>query len=315
MPLFVLNINQDIFWNQDDFLKFLVENQGSPISIDTHQEGICLESAGIYKLLEIFNYKDVTISTSNVFEKHPVFKINARFFDEWFSDTKPVEEKYHTWDFSKIFGCFYNRPTWYRIGLSSFLYNNYKTQSLVNFRADPLRENQHNRFDLNNLLINSPTSMYNFVKMMPDLPLIVDRTESFAVGIKPDVYEDQLKTYYTKFLIEIVAETWTNGDTFAPTEKTSRPINFKKPFIIFGSKDYLCYLRQMGFRTFNDFWDESYDSYEGPERFARILSVIKSLATMSINDLESMYLSMNYTLDHNYELLKSRTYQRTFKHL
>ena len=82
----------------------------------------------------------------------------------------------------------------------------------------------------------------------------------------------------------------------------------KKPFIIFGSKNYLEYLRQMGFRTFSDFWNEDYDGYEGPERFKKILELIDQLAIKSRDELESMYWDMTYTLDHNYRLLNSQSY-------
>ena len=30
------------------------------------------------------------------------------------------------------------------------------------------------------------------------------------------------------------------------------------------------YMRQMGFQTFYQFWDEDYDGYEGKERYVRI---------------------------------------------
>ena len=84
----------------------------------------------------------------------------------------------------------------------------------------------------------------------------------------------------------------------------------KKPFIIFGSSNYLCYLRQMGFRTFGDFWSEDYDGYDGVDRFAKILTLIDSLAKKSAIELEQMYWDMQYTLDHNYNLLQSQTYNK-----
>jgi hypothetical protein len=308
MNKFKLVINQDSFWNKDEFLKFLVKNQGLPIRLSTNAEGVCLNATEIYKLLEIFNYTDVNVFTSNSLETHPIFKIQIEFFDRWFLNTADIDPTYQTWDQSKIFGCFYNRPTWYRIGLASFLYAHCKSMSLTNFRANPFNKEQYNWFDLNTLLINSPDSIYDFSKLMPELPLIADKNELFKVGGHPSIYEEQLKDYYKTFLIEIVAETWTEGNTFAPTEKTTRPINFKKPFIVYGSRDYLCYLRQMGFRTFNDFWDEDYDGYEGVERFKRILNLLDFLSKKSVKELETMYGDMQYTLEHNYTLLKNKNY-------
>jgi hypothetical protein len=64
----------------------------------------------------------------------------------------------------------------------------------------------------------------------------------------------------------------------------------------------------MGFRTFADFWDEDYDGYEGADRLCRIKQLIDSIANIPINQLESMFWDMQYTLDHNYELLMTKTY-------
>ena len=87
----------------------------------------------------------------------------------------------------------------------------------------------------------------------------------------------------------------------------------KKPFIIFASRDYLCYLRQMGFKTFQtptlDFWSEDYDGYEGRERYIRILSLVDELAKKSKKELEEMFQAMQPILDHNYNLLVNQNYK------
>jgi hypothetical protein len=89
----------------------------------------------------------------------------------------------------------------------------------------------------------------------------------------------------------------------------------KKPFIIFGSRNYLDYLHQLGFRTFSDFWDETYDGYEGPDRFNQILKLIDSLSQKSVEELEEMYWSMTYTLDHNYNLLKQQSFNTNLTYI
>lgn len=304
---FFLNLNQDSFWNYDEFIKFLVEHQGTPITVDTREEGICCCASGIYQLLETFNYTDVTIITTNPIEFHPTYKI-IKLPNQWMNNTSAVPQEFHTWNQSKIFGCFYNRPSWYRIGLGAFLYAHHRGRSLINFRADPHKIDQHDRFDLNNLLINSPDSIIDFVELLPNLPLIINQQETFAVGKSADVYENQLKEFYQDFFIELVAETWTDGQTFFPTEKTTRPINFKKPFIVYGSQDYLCYIRQMGFKTFYEFWNEDYDGFSGVNRYVKILELIDSLSKKSMQELESMYHAMGEILDHNYRLLIERKF-------
>jgi hypothetical protein len=71
----------------------------------------------------------------------------------------------------------------------------------------------------------------------------------------------------------------------------------------------------MGFRTFNDFWDEDYDGYEYGDRLRRIYNVIDYIGSKSINELEKMYWDMQYTLEHNYNLLINRQYKNKITQL
>lgn len=83
-----------------------------------------------------------------------------------------------------------------------------------------------------------------------------------------------LVQHYHKFRVEIVAETYCLGDTFFPTEKTVRPIMAAKPMVVFGPRYFLRRLRDMGFETWRDLWDESYDDLEGPARWAAMAETI-----------------------------------------
>jgi len=84
-----------------------------------------------------------------------------------------------------------------------------------------------------------------------------------------------LLNFYDQFSVELILETMTQGETFFPTEKTTRPLAGAKPFLIYASKYYLKYLRDLGFWTFCDIWDESYDQFEGPERWQRMKNVVQ----------------------------------------
>ena len=89
----------------------------------------------------------------------------------------------------------------------------------------------------------------------------------------------------------------------------------KKPMIVMGPAHYLEHLRQLGFRTFGDFWDESYDGYEGADRYSKILKLINELSQLSLEQLEIMYWDMQHTLDHNHNLLVSDSFNRTITHV
>jgi hypothetical protein len=71
----------------------------------------------------------------------------------------------------------------------------------------------------------------------------------------PEWYND---TYFS-----LVIETGTGGanntDMFV-TEKTFKPISFQQPFMVFGYPGTLAHLRTLGFETFENLFDESYDN-------------------------------------------------------
>lgn len=77
-----------------------------------------------------------------------------------------------------------------------------------------------------------------------------------------------------------------------------------------GSKCFLIHLRQMGFRTFHDFWDEDYDGHYPHDRYAKILKLIDELSKKSIEELQDMYTNMKPILDHNYNLLIEKKFTK-----
>ena len=84
-----------------------------------------------------------------------------------------------------------------------------------------------------------------------------------------------LLEHYHRFDIEVVMETVTVGPAFFPTEKTVRPITAAKPMLIYAPKGYLENLRNLGFKTWHDCWDESYDQLEGPARWQAMRALMQ----------------------------------------
>ena len=301
------------FWNRDDFIKFLIDNQGQSINLTTSNEGPCLNTIGIYQLLEQFKFQDVVIHTTNVLETHPKFKIK-KSISKFLSVNTINYNKFHIWNRSKIFGCFYNRPLWYRIGLAAILQSTYADCSIINVRCNPKDIDAQVLFETQQLFKNHLDSFIKFSNVVNSWPIQLEPVDTYGFCNTVE-HTDQLAEFYLNFLIDIVAETWTTGRTFFVTEKTVRPMLLKKPFVMFASKNYLDYLHQMGFRTFCDFWSEDYDGYEGKDRYVKILELIDNLSKKSIDELQRMYWDMQYTLDHNYNLLMTQTYNKSITYI
>jgi hypothetical protein len=307
MNKFTLIPSNNFIWNQEEFIQFLIENQQQKIFLSTNMEGVCLQTSGVYRLLEQFDYKDVIIQTNNLLEQHPQYQIKLGIPFYFFKVAHSNYIDLHYWNQHKVFGCFYNRPLWHRVGLAAVLQHDYDC-ALINIRAPFDTVDQRKLTEINQLFSYSPDSFSKFAKVFKSWPLQLEDHDTYIVTDTTTGYTDRLARFYPNILIDVVAETWTAGKTFYPTEKTVRPMLLKKPFILMGSKDYLCYLRQLGFKTFNDFWSEDYDGYEELERFARILQLIDELSKKSITELEKMYWDMQDVLDHNYNLLLNQNY-------
>jgi len=84
------------------------------------------------------------------------------------------------------------------------------------------------------------------------------------------------------------------------TEKTFKPLIIHKPFLVVGGVGTLKQLREWGFETFPELFDESYDEEEDMfKRMKMILNETKKLNEMSLEELHNIYLSMEDKLCYN----------------
>ena len=68
------------------------------------------------------------------------------------------------------------------------------------------------------------------------------------------------------------------------------------------------YIKESGFKTFSDFWDEGYDScLNHEERLIKIFQLIDWIDEQPLDKLKDMYRQMKDIVEYNYELLVSKT--------
>lgn len=102
-------------------------------------------------------------------------------------------------------------------------------------------------------------------------------------------------------LLYLVTETVATGRRHHITEKTFKPIAMGMPFVIVGTRGSLEYLRSYGFKTFGDFWDESYDTIaDDHERIAAVAKTLKDLDNLSAVEKAQLYRDMAETIKHNW---------------
>jgi hypothetical protein len=109
--------------------------------------------------------------------------------------------------------------------------------------------------------------------------------------------------------LHVVTETCFWEQKKHLTEKIFKPIVARQPFVLLGCPNNLAYLKSYGFKTFDAWWDESYDQIEDPvERIKAVVQIIYHIRRISNEKLEDMLKEMNDILEYNYQLFYSKEF-------
>ena len=148
-----------------------------------------------------------------------------------------------------------------------------------------------------------PETINNFASR---LPLIIDNETDIN-----QMCEDRgnvSRPYYQNSLVSLITETNFDREEVTLTEKSYKPIKEKHPFIIVGVNGALRGLHKSGFRTFGEFWDESYDTIEHPgQRMQAIKNVIEYISTWDNDKILDFKRRVKPIIEHNFNLLKTST--------
>jgi len=113
--------------------------------------------------------------------------------------------------------------------------------------------------------------------------------------------------YLQHSLVYIVSETVGQYPHVYISEKTWKAMMSFMPFMILGAPGTISRLQQMGFLTFGDFWDESYDSINN--LYERAVMIVNNLQALKNKDWNKLYQTIRPILLHNYHHIK--TYQES----
>jgi len=121
-----------------------------------------------------------------------------------------------------------------------------------------------------------------------------------------DDFDVKLDSYiipqqYFESLFDIVSECTDN--TVMISEKTIKPLFFKKPFIVFGAQWFHKYLKDLGFELFDEIFDYSFDSEPDLEKradlFAKEIKKLEKIKTIEHRD--EVYQQLLKKINKNYE--------------
>lgn len=116
---------------------------------------------------------------------------------------------------------------------------------------------------------------------------------------------DPVDSYIESFCA-IVQETRFTQPWPNISEKTLNAIKNYRPFIIAGAPGALAMLKDMGFKTFDRWWDESYDNIiDNKDRIVKICETIDYINNFTIEEMREIYKEMIPILKHNIENFKN----------
>ena len=281
-----------------------------PVTIDLLAEGPCCQTVGLDSLLDNlvntygFDRNVYTIKTSNQLSSSRYQETRTPFVELKFTQQKAETIINFESSLQKYFGLFIGRSNWLRLSLASYLAEQFPAQTMMTYHYDSKSDFHVANFGLEELLNrhwNDIDTVINFLKKLPMRPKKLTY---------PILWNEQgldLDNFYKDIFCDVVCETYFSGKTFFMTEKTMRPIIHKRPFLVQGPQWYLKNLKKLGFKTFDQWWDEGYDEDPWDFKYQALVKIIDYIGKQSPSTIKQWYIEMASVLDHNYDVFRSLT--------
>jgi hypothetical protein len=136
------------------------------------------------------------------------------------------------------------------------------------------------------------------------LPLVIDGATQ--INAMCEDLNSETRQFYHNSLVSIVTETNWDLPEVTLTEKSFKPLKEKHPFIIVGVPGSLRAIKNMGFKTFNQFWPEDYDDIQDPNmRMQRLATICKLIGSWNEQQIRDFRRQVKPIIEHNYQVLKN----------
>ena len=246
-------------------------------------------------MLDIGDNKLIILTTRKYLTKLENFQVKVfyvpsayRFYNQWLHSSDILESK----NIRRHVLSLNFRSQWNRLALAQFLtQENMLDKFYLSYHGhDRFNMGRRIRFDqdwgivgktwFNHLL--DPDTFFQRIPIETDLTDPNSGNNDWTMG--------NIR-YYNETFCSFVNETYIdeNWDPFF-TEKMFKPIAYGHPFMIFSSAGACKFLQDLGFETFPDVFDESYDQIESPQRRLEFLfNQIKRICCMDHEALQTMH--------------------------
>lgn len=317
--------NDSQMWHLDRIIIDIMSaaNLGNDIVLHLNSEGPCARSLGLYDLLDNvcnstgYRPDQFEIVTCNLKEQHDQYPITIAAPIKHINGLQqqlknsPIEYKKIT-NYTKHFGNFAVHGSRIRLVIASYLYANYQDKTLQTYHCVP-SDTYHRKFiGLEDILFYKYNYKHfnNACNLLQHTPLTFDIVQSYPV-LDQKMYG--INQAYQDIFVDIVCQTYHTGNTFYVDEKLWRPIITRTPFMVHGPQNFVNNFKQLGFQTFDQWWDEGYSEDPTDYQVEEIITNIDQLSQRSTQELQKMYEDMKPVLDHNYNLFLNLTSRSFFK--
>lgn len=280
-------------------------------------ESPCLARTAFKDFFEHLRYQGVDLSriylvTGNLIERipgvntmaEPEFMVEIREVKKYLDQVpKSKNIRFH---FINLVG----RCNWPRMVLSAHLYKFHRSKTLQTFHWKNDTDFSRANMQLEGLLHEygpNSTEFDTVVDLLKSAPLLVDDLPQ-SYPITHELNIPRACAWYPQVFVDVVCETWWQGDNFFITEKFLRSVITRTPFILQSSQGSLQRLKKLGFKTFSAYWDEGYDHDPPHYNLVAIREIIDYIGTLKIVDLQQMWQDMQPILDHNLQRFMDLTH-------
>lgn len=175
---------------------------------------------------------------------------------------------------------------------------------------------------LNGEKIKSIDSKSNIEWINPNIPTFIHDSAPFkeltefsknwkSGSLNKTFFNDLMPIESFESNCDVVFESYINYDSVLITEKTLKQIIFKRPFILFGSKNQNMCLKKMGFELYDEIFDYDFDTHDTVEkRFNSFCKQIDRYVNLQPTIFSEKLLCIQNKIEHNFQFLL-KEYEKT----
>lgn len=254
--------------------------------------------------------------TKNQFSERDYNGVNIQCYNALMSRVDPQEEKSMVKRFSVLSR---NYSKW-RLRLYTVLFNqnlltrnfNYTFNNLNPYGAVTVYPKKHVKKDLETLGFTLTPELENWVDGMP----YSTKNNPIQKKLSADIY-DLIQTSGINIVVESHFDPFWNFNGHRhmhpqhfspsfPTEKMYKPIACHRPFIVFSTPWFLKEFKNLGYKTFHPYIDESYDDIQDDvERLNAIAKEVERLCNLTDADFINLMENCKKITEHNFKIMEN----------